>query len=63
MEIIRKSPDKYGIQKVGKNKHRIVKILVEYENEEEALNDLTRLMTGDITEQELMEGRKGETLC
>ncbi len=60
MDIIRKSPDKYGLQKVGKKCHRIVKILREYEDEKEAINDLTRLMIGEITEQELVEGGKEE---
>jgi len=56
MNIIRKSPDKYGLQKVGKKCHRIVKILREYDNEQQAVNDLTRLMVGEITEQELVGG-------
>lgn len=58
MEILRKSQNKYGLQKVGKKCHRIVKILKEYENEQEAVNDLTRLMVGEISEQELVEGKK-----
>ncbi len=60
MDIIRKSPDKYGIQKVGKNKHRIVKILAEYDDEQEALQSLTKLLSGEISEQDLVEGQKGE---
>ncbi|WP_024834181.1 hypothetical protein [Ruminiclostridium josui] len=60
MEILRKNPDKYGIQKVGKNKHRIVKILVECDNEQEALQSLTKLLSGEISEQDLVEGQKGE---
>lgn len=55
MDIIRKSPDKYGLMKVGKNRHRIVKILREYENEQDAINDLTKLMAGEISEQELIK--------
>lgn len=58
MNIIRKSPDRYGLQKVGKKCHRIVNILREYEDEQQAINDLTKLMVGEITEQELVEGRK-----
>lgn len=53
MNIIRKSPDKYGLQKVGKKCHRIVKILKDYEDEQQAIDDLTKLMVGDITEQDL----------
>jgi len=53
MNIIRKSPDKYGLQMVGKKCHRIVKILKEYENEQQAVNDLTRLLVGETTEKDL----------
>jgi hypothetical protein len=53
MNILRKNPDKYGLQKVGKNCHRIVKILKEYEDEQQSINDLAKLMVGEITEQEL----------
>jgi len=53
IEIIHRSPDKYGLQKVGKDCHRIVKILREYEDKQQAINDLTRLLTGEITELEL----------
>ncbi|NJD02696.1 MAG: hypothetical protein FIA99_08920 [Ruminiclostridium sp.] len=53
LEIIHKSPDKYGLQMAGKNCHRIVKILREYEDEKEAVNDVTRLLVGEITEREL----------
>jgi hypothetical protein len=57
LNIIKKSPDKYGLQKVGKNCHRIVKVLKEYENEQDAVKDMTKLLTGEITEQEL-EGKE-----
>ncbi len=53
MNIIKKSPDKYGLQKVGKNCHRIVKILKEYNDEQPAIDDLTKLMVGEIVEQDL----------
>ena len=56
MNIIRKSPDKYGLQKVGKKCHRIVKILKEYEDEQQAIDDLTKLMVGEMMEQELVGG-------
>jgi hypothetical protein len=58
MNIIKKSSDKYGLQKVGKNCHRIVKILKEYDNEQDAVRDMTKLLTGEITEQELVEGKE-----
>jgi len=53
MDIVRKSPDVYGLQKEGKV-HRIVKILKEYEKEQDAVKDMTRLLTGEITENELI---------
>lgn len=59
MEMIRKSPDKYALMKVGK-RHRIVKVLAEYEDEQQAINELTRLMVGEISEQDIVEGRKEE---
>jgi hypothetical protein len=54
MDIIRRSPEKYGLQKVGKNRHRIVKVIKEYENEKDAAKDLARLLTGETSENELM---------
>jgi hypothetical protein len=58
MNVIHKKADKYGLQKVGKNRHRIVKVLKEYENEQDAARDMTKLLTGEITEQELIEGKE-----
>lgn len=52
MDIVKKSPEVYGLQKVGKNCHRIVKVLKEYENEQDAVKDLTRLLIGEISENE-----------
>jgi hypothetical protein len=60
MDIIKKNPEVYGLQKVGKNCHRIVKILKEYQNEQDAVRDMTKLLTGEITEQDLIEGKKEE---
>ena len=57
MNVIHKRPEKYGLQKEGKV-HRIVKILKEYEKEQDAVKDMTRLLTGEITEQELVEGKE-----
>ena len=56
MKIIRKDKEKYGLHKIGKNHHRIVKILRDYDNEKEAIDDLTRLLVGEITEEDLIEG-------
>ncbi len=57
MNVIHKRPEKYGLQKEGKV-HRIVKILKEYEKEQDAVKDMTRLLTGEITEQDLVDGGK-----
>lgn len=57
MNVIHKKPEKYGLQKEGKV-HRIVKIIKEYDNEQDAVRDMTRLLTGEITEQELIEGKE-----
>lgn len=54
MDVIRKSNIKYGIQKIGKNQHRIIKVLKDYDNEEDAVKALTMLMTGEITEAEIL---------
>jgi hypothetical protein len=60
MNVIHKSHEVYGLQKVGKNCHRIVKILKEYKDEQQAIFDLTKLLTREITEQDLIEGKKEE---
>jgi hypothetical protein len=57
MNIVHKKPEVYGLQKEGKT-HRIIKILMEYDNEQDAVRDMTRLLTGEITEQELIEGKE-----
>lgn len=54
MKIVHKKPEKYGLQKEGKT-HRIIKILKEYDNEQDAAKDLAKLLTGEITEDELTE--------
>lgn len=54
MDIVRKNTDKYGLQKIGKNCHRLIKVLKEYENEQDAVKDLTRLLTSEINEDELI---------
>lgn len=53
MNVIKKSPEVYGLQKEGKV-HKLVKILREYDDEHDAVKDLTRLLTGEINEDELM---------
>jgi hypothetical protein len=57
MNVIHKSPDVYGLQKEGKV-HRIVKIIREYDNQAQAEKDMVKLLTGEITEQELIDGKE-----
>ncbi len=59
MNIIRKSSEKYGLMKVGKNVVRIVRLLREYDNPKDAADDLARLMIGEITEEQLICGQAG----
>lgn len=58
MKIVHKDQDKYGLHKIGKNRHRIMKILRDYDNEKEAVDDLTRLIVGEITEEKLIGVRR-----
>jgi hypothetical protein len=53
MDIVKKNPEVYGLQMVSKNCHRIVKVVKEYADEQQAIFDLTKLLVGEITEQEL----------
>jgi hypothetical protein len=53
LKLIKKGNKKYGLQKAGK-KHRLYRIIKEYDNEQEAIKDLTRLLTGEATEQEII---------
>lgn len=54
MNIIKKSPDSYGIYKVGPTCHRIVKNLKNYTGAQEAIGDLMKLLDGEITERDLL---------
>lgn len=54
IKILRKSNEKYGLQKVGKNV-RIVKVLKEYTDEKEAIDDLAKLSLGEIKEEDLLD--------
>jgi hypothetical protein len=54
MNIIRKSPDKYTVHKNGEHHFSLVKILKDYDSDKAALNDLTNLAVGEITERDLL---------
>ena len=44
--------DKYGLYRVG-NKHRIVKNLKDFDNSQQAIAALKKLIKGEITEDQL----------
>jgi len=56
VKILFRNPDKkYSIQRHGKKLCSVVKVLRDYDNEKDAIEDLSRLITGEITEQDLVE--------
>ena len=64
MDIAYKDPNKkYSIQRHGKNLCSVVKVLKDYNNEKEAIDDLSKLMVGEITEQDLVEKRNDKQLA
>jgi hypothetical protein len=53
--IARRDANKsYGMYKIGPKCHRVVKNLKDYSEEQEAINDLMKLLDGEITEQDLI---------
>lgn len=55
--IVRRDANKsYGIYKIGLGCHRIVKNLKDYSDEKEAINDLMKLLDGEIKESDLIGG-------
>lgn len=53
MNIIRKSPDKYTVHKNCEHSFSLVRVLKDYDSDKAALENLTRLAVGEITEQDL----------
>lgn len=62
MNIIKKKPERYGLMKVGKNVVRIVRLLKEYDNVQDASDDLARLLVCEITEDQLGGSEIGSKL-
>jgi len=58
MKIIQRSKDKYMLVRIGKTRSRIVKILMEYDDDKKATKALTDLMLGETTEDELLKKYK-----
>ncbi len=59
MKILFRNPDKkYSIQRHGKNLCSIVKVLKDYNDEKKAVDDLSRLLVGEITEQDLINSNR-----
>ena len=59
MDITRKNPEEYGIQRIGDSCHRVVKILAEYDNHQDAVVQLTKLLVGVTSEEELIKKTVG----
>ena len=63
MDITYKNPDKkYSIQRHGKNLCSVVKVLKDYDNEKDAIEDLSKLMVGELSEQALINNNKNKQL-
>ena len=61
MDITYKNPDKkYSIQRHGKNLCSVVKVLKDYDNEKDAIEDLSKLMVGELSEQDLINNNKNK---
>ena len=56
MEIIRKCPDKHTVFKNSENHFSLVRVLKDYGSDKAALEDLTRIAIGEITERDLTGG-------
>jgi len=54
MQIIREGEDKYALIRVTPKYHAIVRILKRYDEDEQAINDMTKLLMGEITERDLL---------
>jgi hypothetical protein len=53
MDINRKSPEKYTVHKNGEHSFSLARILKDYNSDTAALEDLTKLAVGEITEKDL----------
>ena len=54
MKIIKEGKDKYALVRVTPRYNAIVRILKKYDDDKQAVDDMTKLLVGEITEQELI---------
>lgn len=54
MKIIREGKDKYALVRVTPRYNVIVRILKKYDEDKQAVDDMTKLLVGKITEQDLI---------
>lgn len=48
----------YYMQRIAKNRHRLSRIIKEYEHVDDMFEDVSKLMDGEVTEEELTESWK-----
>ena len=56
MKIIKEGKDKYALVRVTPKYNAIVRILKRYEKDKQAVDDMTKLLVGEITERDLIGG-------
>lgn len=54
MKIIKEGKDKYALVRVTPKYNAIVRILKKYEEDKQAVDDMTKLLVGEITERDLI---------
>lgn len=54
MNIIKEGKDKYALVRVTPKYNAIVRILKKYEEDKQAVDDMTKLLVGEITERDLI---------
>ncbi len=54
MKIIKEGKDKYALVRVTPKYNAIVRILKRYEKDKQAVDDMTKLLVGEITESDLI---------
>lgn len=54
MKIIKEGKDKYALVRVTPKYNAIVRILKKYDEDKQAVDDMTKLLVGEITERDLI---------
>lgn len=54
MKIIKEGKDKYALVRVTPRYNAIVRILKKYDDDKQAVDDMTKLLVGEITERDLI---------